>query len=454
MITVVSSPGSDVRHPVAQSALPPGPRLPAAVQGALFLLSYERFSSWLHRNFGPTVTLQIPGTSTVILSSDRELARIAFTGDPLERAHGNDALIPLVGERSVMVLDPASHLQRRRLLLPAFHGERLSGYEQLMERLVEQETASWRNGERVVVRTFAQRLTLEVILRAVFGVADREVRQRMGRVFEAMLDPMTMLVFSVFMATGARAQWLAGRFYRLREQLDQMLYEHIAASRRDPRLDERADILALLIQARDERGAGLSDEELRDELATLIAAGFETTATAIAWGVDLLTHTPKVMHHARAAAIADDDRYLNAMVKEVLRVRTTIPVAAGRHFVKSTCCGDWMISPEELVLIDGWAIHHDPSLYPEPHDFRPERFLDSEPDSYALIPFGGGTHRCLGAALAQMEIRIVLTHLLKRFELVPIGRRPERARRRSTTLSPRRGTRVRIIRERPNAATT
>ncbi len=431
-------------HSTERHGSPPGPRLPAAVQGLLFAVRLEPFSQWLHRRFGPTVTLRVPGFPTAVLSSDREIVQTLFTGDPLAKRHGNDALRPLVGNRSVMVLEPESHLARRKLLLPSFHGDRLAGYGTLMQRLAEEEVARWSPGETIVVHTRAQALTLEVIMQAVVGIAEPGTRKELAAVFEAMLRPLTALGFAISRAAGPWARPLGRSYSRLRRRLDEILHAQIAASRSDPALGDRDDVLALLIQARGDDGTGLSDEELRDELATLIAAGYETTATAIAWGVDLLAHNPVAAARAREAARMDDDAHLDALVKEILRIRPPVPIAAARHPLAPLKLGTWTVQPDQLVAIDAWAIHHDPELYPNPGEFRPERFLDSRPDGYTLLPFGGGAHRCLGAALTILEVKTFLRVLLTTVEFTPILRRPERSRRRSTTLSPARGTRIRI----------
>ena len=216
-----------------------------------------------------------------------------------------------------------------------------------------------------------------------------------------------------------RARWnlLSRRPWRLKDELDALLFEHIAATRADPLLGEREDILALMVAARDEDGDGLSDEQLRDELITLIAAGHETTATATAWGVELLVHNPTVMARAREG----DDAYLEALVKEILRIRSPIPITSARHMLEPFTIGPWTIPFDVAVLVDAYGVHHDPRTYPEPHAFRPERFLDEQPDGYSFLPFGGGAHRCLGASLALLEMKIVLREMLARVELEKVS---------------------------------
>jgi cytochrome P450 len=197
----------------------------------------------------------------------------------------------------------------------------------------------------------------------------------------------------------------------------------------------------MMVSARDEHGTGLSDEQLRDELITLITAGHETTATAIAWGVELLMHNPAVMQKAREG----DDAYLEAMVKEILRVRSPIPVGGARFVLEPFAIGGWTIPANVAVVVDAHGVHHDPVTYRQPHEFRPERFLDQPPDSYSFLPFGGGAHRCLGASLALLEIKLVLRELLARLELAPTSPALARAVPRGPALAPRGGARIRVV---------
>jgi cytochrome P450 len=292
-----------------------------------------------------------------------------------------------------------------------------------------------------------------LILRAVLGISDATLRERMGGIFEAMLHPATMLGLSLAIGGGRPLSAFGRRYYRLKRGLDELVRAHIVSTRADRELAERDDILAMLVQARDADGDGLTDDEVRDELVTLIAAGYETTATAIAWGVDLLVHNPQVLQRAKSAALnGDEDGYLDAVIKEILRIRPPVPVSAARHPAAPLAIGPWTIEPTAIIAVDAHAVHHDPAVYPDPAAFRPERFIESPPDGFAFIPFGGGAHRCLGAALAQLEMKIVLGAILSRLELTATDSSPERSRRRSTTLSPRHGTRVRVVRSASAAA--
>jgi hypothetical protein len=279
----------------------------------------------------------------------------------------------------------------------------------------------------------------------VLGVSDAGMRDRLRAIFDAMLNlPATAIAF-YYPAIQRRSRWNKPIevYWRKRDVLDAMLNEQIATTRADPNLNERQDILSMMVLARDEDGEPLTDTDLRHELNTLIAAGHETTATAIAWGAELLAHNPAVRERAREAAIAGDQRYLDALVKEILRIRAPVSVAAARHPLEPFELDGYTIGADTVIIANAWGVHLDPSVHPEPDRFRPERFLEPTPD-YSFLPFGGGAHRCLGAALAQLEMKVVLSGILARYDLLALG--PELARpvRRGIVMAPKGGGRVRI----------
>jgi cytochrome P450 len=423
-------------------ALPPGPRQPRAVQALQRIWRYAQFSDRGHERYGDTFTVRVGNAPTAVLTRDRDVIRRLYTGDPLGKRHGNDLLRLFLGGQSLLMLEPPEHLTRRKMLLPPFHGERVQSYARLMERLTAAELERVRPGTVVKMKPIAQALTLDVILQAVLGVEDITVRGRLRRIFDALNTPLNS--FALFVPRLAhRARWnlLSSRAWRLKDELDAVLFEHIAATRADPLLSERGDILAMLVSARDEDGEGLSDEQLRDELITLIAAGHETTATATAWGIELLVHNPGVMARARE----EDDFYMEALVKEILRIRSPIPITSARHMLDPFEIGPWTIPSEVAVLVDAYGVHHDPRTYPEPHAFRPERFLEDPPDGYSFLPFGGGAHRCLGASLALLEMKIVLREILAHVELGPASNALARPVPGGPTLAPRGGARVRVL---------
>jgi cytochrome P450 family 135 len=469
-------------HVEAQPALPslpPGPRTPGALQAVLWGLRYPQFTGAAHRRFGATFTVR-PGTmDPIVVTTEPDAIRQLFTGDPLAKRHGNDAVRPLIGDRSVLLLEPTEHLTRRRLLLPPFHGERVRAYAALMQQLMDREVARWAGGETVTVLPVAQNVTIEVILQAVLGVADEDTRRRFRRLIDnvlfhpfgaaglglgrrlgdritppprvreaaafaaALLTPAVMTYFPG-MKTRSRANVATWAWWRHRDRLIALLDEHITATRADPRLGDRDDVLAMLVCARDEDGRALPAEDLRDDLVTLIAAGHETTAAAIAWGAVLLAHDPEGRERATAAARDEDDAYLGALVKEILRLRPPIPVAAGRVLDTPLAIGPHLVPAGTMILIDAWGVHHDPALYPEPERLWPERFLDGAPAHYTWLPFGGGAHRCLGSGLAELEIKIALATILRSVALAPAGPEPALPARRGVVMVPHGGGRVAI----------
>jgi cytochrome P450 len=412
------------------------------VQTLWYTFDQPGFFARCRRQFGSTWTLQLPGFPPVVITTDRDAIKRLFTGDPAKRRHGNDLLRRILGDSSLMLLEPTEHLARRRLELPPFHGQAVRRYGARIRQLFETEIGTWRAGEIVATADRARAVTLELILELVLGVRDPGLRARLGRDFETLQTPANNLALFLPQILTRRAAW--NRWvYRPLDRARQLLADHIARTRDDPALEERIDALSLLIRAREGHGddaARLSDEELCDELLTLVLAGHETTATAIGWACDLLAHNGGV-----AARLRDDHdhAYVKATAKEVLRARSVIYVSAGRHVLEPFEVGSWVIGPETLVLVDAQGVHGDPELYPEPEAFRPERFLEQPPDAYAYIPFGGGAHRCLGAALAMLELELFIETLVERVDLAPDGP-PARAVRRSVTLAPGNHGRVRV----------
>lgn len=417
--------------------LPPGPRLPGPLQSLRYTFDQPGSFAAFRARFGPTFTLNMPGFPPIVVTADRDAIRDLFTGDPLTRRHGNDLLRPFLGDRSVIVLEPAEHLARRRLELPPFHGERVRAYADRIRELAEAEVSGWPAGEVVAVHPRVRQLTLAVILELVLGVRDARLGVRIAQHFDSINSRANNLAQFVPPWMTRRAWWNlpARAAYSRIDRVRGLLEAHIARTRTDPGLDRREDVLALLVRARDENGAALDDIDLRDELMTLVTAGHETTATAIAWAADLLAHNPAVAGRLRQTLLGGDREYLKATAKEVLRARTVAYASAARHSLEPLKLGEWVIGPETLVLVDAQGIHGDPKLYPEPDAFRPERFLDDPPDSYSYVPFGGGAHRCLGAALAMMELELVIEAIVTRVRLAPAGP-PAQPVRRGVTLAP------------------
>jgi cytochrome P450 family 135 len=326
-----------------------------------------------------------------------------------------------------------------------------------MREVAVSEIESWSDGVEFALHPRMQAITLEVILRAVFGVTDEKRRERLRVLLPKMLDSTSSvsLQFRVLISRRfGRTNPLA--FLReLSDEIDELLFAEIAERRADPELEQRQDILSLLALARFEDGEGMTDRELRDQLLTLLLAGHETTATALAWTADLLTRQPQAMQRLTAEVDSEDgDAYLRATISESLRLRPVVPLA-GRRLTSELQVNGWTLPAGTDVTPAIWLTHTRADLYPDPYAFRPERFLDERPTTYGWVPFGGGVRRCLGAAFAEFEMRVVLTELLRRRTLQAVSSDAERVTRRNVTFSPRHGTRVTTrVRARPSGIRT
>jgi cytochrome P450 len=444
---------STAAAPPTRPGLPPGPPLPKLAQTLAFLLVPDRFIGFCQRRYGGMVTLRTAFDPGFVMLFDPGLAKEVFRAPPdrLRAGEANALLGAVLGERSVLLLDGAEHLRHRRLLLPPFHGERMRAYEAAMVRATDRAIDAWPAGEEIRLLPATQALTLEVIMRAVFGVEEgpreAELRARIRATIEPVGRRLGILVLALSGGRwGDRGEM--ARFQQRRTAMDELIYAEIDRRRAAPDLAARPDVLSLLLSARDEDGNGLTEPELRDELVTLLVAGHETTATGAAWMFDLVLRSDRVLAACRRAVAEGDDRYLDAVVKEALRIRPVIPgvgrVVRGGPFE----LGGYEI-PEGVEINPSIArLHRRAAEYPSPAEFRPERFLaDDPPDTYEWIPFGGGTRRCLGASFAMFEMRVVLKRVLSRCELEPVGPRADTVERRGITLVPKNG--VRVVQTRP-----
>ena len=423
---------------------PPGSKAPAVAQAVSYARDPLGFLSARQRRYGDIFTIRFPFFGRVVYVARPDLVKALFTGSPAE-FHAGEAnatvLEPAVGPNSVLTLDDEPHMRQRKLLLPPFHGDRIQRYGELIVEMTRQEMESWPLGEPFAMRPHTQRITLAVIMRAVFGVHDED---RLAR-FERLIDDFARRVgivtsFPVLRRNlGPGSPW--PRFLRSRAALDEFIYEEIKLRRAEPGHEERDDVLSLLLGARDEDGEPMSDRELRDELVTVLGAGHETTATALSWAVELLTHNPAVLARLRDSLAAGEEEYLAATVKEVLRARPVI-VDVARKLKAPATIGGYELPEKTFVLAAIAALHYHEDLFPEPGEFRPERFLDGKADNYAWIPFGGGVRRCIGAAFAEYEMRTILREFVERTELRPASPKPEKVRVRNITLAPAKGTRV------------
>jgi cytochrome P450 len=428
------------------TALMPGPAEPPVLQTARWLRRPIAFMESCRRRFGDSFSVRFLGFATpmVMLSSPDALQ--ALYSEP---GHGlppgrTISLLPVMGPRSVLLLEGADHLARRRLMLPPFHGERMQAYESTVSEIAEHEIEAWPAGSAFALHPRMQAVTLEVILRAVFGVTDPERRERLRDLLPRLLNSTSSaaLQLKVLLARRFERRDPLGELRELTRQIDDLLLAEIAERRDDPRVEEREDILSLLVTARFEDGEPMSAAELRDQLITLLLAGHETTATALAWTIDLLLREPQSLARLTAEVNdAGDGSYLRAVIRESLRLRPVVPLA-GRRLAAELAVDGVTLPAGTDVTPAIWLAHTRADLYPEPYAFRPERFLGRAPATYGWIPFGGGVRRCLGAAFAELEMRVVLETMLRRRVLRAATRQPERVTRRNVTFSPRHGTRV------------
>jgi cytochrome P450 len=389
--------------------------------------------------YGDIFSLKIVGEGTWVVLADPVAVKQVFTGDPrvFHAGEGNQLLEPLLGPHSLLVLDEKQHLSQRKLLLPPFHGQRMQAYEGIMAEIAEREIAAWPTGSPYKLRPRMQALTLEIILRTVFGAREGEgladLRDALRHYLALLSDPRQLLpVIAVGTKRIRRLPW----FRRAMDRVDELIYREISARRQADDLEERDDVLSMLIAARHEDGSPMSDEEMRDELLTLLTAGHETTATSLAWAVERLARHPGKLERLRAEAEAGGEEYLAATILETLRLRPVIAIVL-RRLTEPVEIGGHELPAGVSVVPSVYLVHRNPQVYPEPDRFLPERFLDNPPGTYTWIPFGGGVRRCLGGAFAQFEMTVVLRELVKRHRIRPANPEPEAIYRRAITETPR-----------------
>jgi cytochrome P450 len=432
--------------------LPPGPPLPATVQTLAYLAEPVAFMEQCHRRYGDCFTLNTLLFGPEVSVVRPEVIRQVFTGDPevMRAGEANVALGPMVGPRSVLLLDGAEHLRHRRLLMPPFHGERMLSYVATMRAAAEEAAERFPSGRRFAVHPFMQSLTLDVILRTVFGIDDGAHFTALRRALLAVLDRLGNPLSSLALAPAFQRGFFGispwDGFQRDMRRADELILAQIARRRTEGGAPgARADILAMLLDARDEAGAPLTDAELRDELMTLLVAGHETTATMLCWAFDMILSEPRVVRRLReelgGGADPMTNEYLEAVLKEVLRLRPVIP-AVGRKISEPTEIAGHLLPAGTLLVPNTFLAHRLPDIYPEPLAFRPERFLDKKPDPYAFFPFGGGVRRCLGMAFAMVELKVVLATVLGKVALRKARPGPSRVTIRAFTLVPAGGTEV------------
>jgi cytochrome P450 len=429
-----------VKHRDAPStALPPGPSAPAIAQlGARFLLGL-RFLEWCARRYGNLFTLRMPGRERVVFIADPQAIKAVFTAPPgsFEIGTGGNAILePLLGSGSLLLLDGPAHIRQRRLLLPPLHGERMQRYLSLMADATTRSLEQWPIGTPFPLHPRMQDITFDVILRAVFGVEETERHEPLRAALRQVLDfGRSRAAFIPWVRHWAQGSWV--RFIHEREQLDALLYEEIAR-RRGEGGEGRDDIFSMLLEARYEDGSPMTDKELRDELITLLVAGHETTATALAWTFELLFRHDAVMRRLIGELRDGGEEYLEAVVTEALRMRPVIAQISRKAIAPFQLDG-YDVPPGTLLAPSIHLVHRRADIYPEPRAFRPERFLGNGPETYTWLPFGGGVRRCVGASFALFEMKVVLRTVLARASLRPASHEPEPPAPRAITFAPKHG---------------
>ena len=442
-----------------RSAPIPGPRLPALIQTALLVRDPVGYLERLERRHGPLFRVKLIGFPRYVYVTDPRMAREVYAADRTVGRAGparQAFLEPTLGQHSLLCLEGEEWLRQRKLLGPAFHRRHVDGFERAIAAIAARAIDDWPLGETIELRPRFGEITLDVILRIVFGLSEGERHAALRRLLPQLIDAgASPLVWAVPASAWPRLQRsrLARRlphplrrFLRLRDAVDRLLYAEIGARRAAPPDPRRRDVLSMLIGARDEDGRSMTDAELRDELLTLLEAGHETTATALAWTFERLMRTPAALQRLLAEVDAGEaDDYLEAVVKEALRLRTVVldtprllegPVAVGGHEIPAR----WYVAPA-LPLVQRAR-----SAWSEPDEFRPERFLEGDGAREGWIPFGGGKRHCVGSHLALLEMKVIVREVVTRLELEPLTVSDERARMQHVTLVPAEEARARLRR--------
>ena len=431
---------TDLTRPAPDTAAittPPGPKLPTAVQTVLFMAAKTWAAPRWQRRYGDVFALRIAPAGDAVVLTRPEHIREVFAGsaDVFHAGEGNAILGPIMGEHSVLLLDEKEHLAARKRVMAAFHGAALTSWSEAIEQLTAERIAQWPTDKPFAVHPELNDISLEVILRIVFGMADGDRLAQLRPLLKELVQigPVIFLGW-LYPQLTRYGPWR--RFDRTKQAADALIYAEIADRRAATDLAERTDVLSKLLSAAPEQ----SDAELRDHLVTLLLAGHETTASTLAWTLHDLARNPQLLARAQRASDEDDDAYLEAVVKESMRLRPVISVVA-RRLAKPVRVGGYDLPAGVVVFPSIQLVQRTPRVFPSPDEFRPERFLGQNPPPATWIPFGGGIRRCLGASLAMVEAQAVLKVVLRTVDLCPVGR-PEWPKTRNITMVPGRGARL------------
>ena len=428
-------------HAGSAVRLPPGPSIPKAPLGVLYMLSRRRMTQWLTRRYGSAYRIDLPVFGQTVVVTHPDLARQVFLASPDDLGNIQPNLSRLLGSGSVFALEGAAHRRRRNLLSPPFHGKSVRAYEETVVEETVREIADWPSGQPFETLPPMMRITLNVILRAVFGARGAEL-DRLRRIIPPWVTlgsrlvalPLPSRTYGRFTPWGRLAEW--------RRQYETVLDKLIADAAADPNIDERSDILSMLLRSRYDDGTMMSRKEIGDELVTLLAAGHETTASTLAWVFERISRYPELLAELTAEADTDRNAVRRSAIREVQRVRTVIDFA-GRHVLEPTFqVGEWVIPRGFSIMVSIAQIHANPEAFDDPVRFDPYRFVDGNPPVFAWIPFGGGTRRCPGSTFASLEMDVVLRTVLRHFAIDPTGAPGERWHARGVAFTPREGGRI------------
>jgi cytochrome P450 len=412
--------------------------MPRAAQTAAWIARPGPFLERSQRRLGDVFTIRIATEPPAVILAHPDAVREVFTGDPelLHAGKANAVLRPVLGHASVLLLDGAQHMRQRKLMLPPFHGSRMTAYRDMVAAIAREHIAGWPRARPLALAPRMQAITLDVVLRVIFGVEEgarlEELRARLRTMTDRFVSPVSLLAVSLLSPSALER---IGFYRPMLRPVDRLLFEQIRERRARP----GEDVLSLLLAARHDDGSPLSERELRDELVTLLVAGHETTATALAWTVERLTRMPGGWDALRAGGEA----YAEAAGKEALRLRPVLPIVL-RQLQRDATVAGVELPAGTSVAPSIYLVHRRPDVYPEPRRFDPGRFLGPQPQggTYTFFPFGGGVRRCIGAAFAMMELRVVLAELGRAREAAAVTTRREPTARRGITLVPGRGAEV------------
>ncbi len=424
--------------------LPPTPGVPNALIRLAFVLARRPTTDWLTRHYGRCVTVRVPVFGNTVLVSDPALTKQIFTTSPDVLYNIQPNLSRLLGPGSVFALDGVEHRVRRKLLTPPFHGKSIKAYEQIVVEETLREVESWPQGTEFATLEPMMRITLNIILRAIFG-ADGAELERLRELIPKWVTLGSRL--AVLPSPKRELAWTPwGRLVAYRREYETLVDTLISRAQSDPNFEDRTDVLSLFLRSSYEDGSAMTRGEIGDELLTLLAAGHETTASTLAWAFERISRHPAVLSRLVAEADTDDNAYRQATILEVQRNRTVIDFS-GRHVAVPTYeLGDWTVPQGYSVMVSLCQLHENPEMFGDPERFDPQRFLDTRPNTFAWVPFGGGTRRCIGAAFANMEMDVVLRTVLRHFTIAPTSAPGEKWHSRGVAFTPKRGGRVVVYR--------